>query len=82
MTGGEAEATTPLTVRIGDGAAWSVPVVRGEWRRYHLLVPSERVTDQRIVIELRAPTFVPARLDPASNDARALSLRLSRVQVR
>jgi hypothetical protein len=29
MTGGEAEATTPLTVRIGDGAAWSVPVVRG-----------------------------------------------------
>jgi len=82
MTGGEAEATTPLTVRIGDGAAWSVPVVRGEWRRYHLLVPSERVTDQRIVIELSAPTFVPARLDPASNDARALSLRLSRVQVR
>jgi len=82
MTGGEAEAITPLTVRIGDGAAWSVPVVRGEWRRYHLLVPSERVTDQRIVIELSAPTFVPARLDPASNDARALSLRLSRVQVR
>jgi hypothetical protein len=82
MTGGEAEATTPLTVRIGDGAAWSVPVVRGEWRRYHLLVPSEHVTDQRIVIELSAPTFVPARLDPASNDARALSLRLSRVQVR
>jgi len=82
MTGGEAEATTPLTVRIGDGAAWRVPVVRGEWRRYHLLVPSERVTDQRIVIELSAPTFVPVRLDPASNDARALSLRLSRVQVR
>ncbi len=82
MTGGEAETVTLLTVRIGDGVAWSIPVVRGEWRRYHLLVPSEQVTDQRIVIELRAPTFVPARLDPTSNDARALSLRLARVQVR
>lgn len=82
MTGGEAEATTPLTVRIGNGATWTVPVVRGQWRRYHLLAPSGSVEERRIVIELRAPTFVPARLDPASNDARALSLRLSRVQVR
>lgn len=82
MTGGEERAITPLTVRIGRGASWTVPVVRGEWRRYHLLVPSERVMDHRLVIELRAPTFVPALRDPTSDDARALSLRLARVQVR
>jgi hypothetical protein len=40
------------------------------------------VAERRLVIDLRAPTFVPALRDPASDDARALSLRLARVQVR
>lgn len=82
MTGGEAAATTPLTVRIGNGPAWTVHVARGQWRRYHLLAPAGSVADRRLVIDLRAPTFVPALLDPASDDARALSLRLACVQVR
>ena len=82
MTGGEAEATTPLTVRIGNGPAWTVSVARGQWRRYHLLAPAGSVAEPRLVIDLRAPTFVPALRDPASDDARALSLRLARVQVR
>ncbi|MGB9751019.1 glycosyltransferase family 39 protein [Roseiflexus castenholzii] len=82
MTGGEAATTTPLTVRIGNGPEQRVEVVRGQWRRYHLLAPAGSVKEQRLVIALRAPTFVPALRDPASDDARALSLRLARVQVR
>ncbi len=82
MTGGEADAVTPVTVRIGDGPTWTINIARGQWRRYHLLAPADRVADRRIVINLSARTFVPALINPASNDARALSLRLARVQIR
>lgn len=82
MTGGEADAVTPVTVQIGDGPAWTINVARGQWRRYYLPVSPEQVEGQRVVITLSAPTFVPALINPASDDARALSLRLAQVQIR
>jgi 4-amino-4-deoxy-L-arabinose transferase-like glycosyltransferase len=79
-SGGRPDAT-PLEVRIGDGPVWRVPVAGGQWRLYHLPVPPTLVGQRRLAIELRAPPFIPAFVDPASEDLRVLSVRVSDVWV-
>jgi hypothetical protein len=71
----------PLDVWIGERWAGQVPVAGGQWRVYRLAVPPELAGQQRIDIRLRAPTFVPARETPGSDDARMLSLMIGRVRV-
>lgn len=73
---------TPLTVRIGDGPEWILPIARGQWRSYSIPAPPDQIGASRVTITLRAPTFVPALLDPTSDDARALSLMIAEVRVR
>lgn len=80
MTGG-LPGTTPLRVRMGNGPEQTVPVQGGQWRSYSINIPAELVGTQQIAIHLSAPTFVPALQNPASTDARALSLMVSEVRV-
>jgi hypothetical protein len=72
---------TPLEARIGDGPAWRVPVEGGQWRVYRLPIPPALAGQTRLVIELRAPPFVPAFVDPSSQDLRVLSIRVSDVRI-
>jgi hypothetical protein len=80
ISGGRVGAT-PLELRIGDGPVWRVPVAGGQWRVYHLPIPPTLAGQRRLAIELRAPPFVPAFVDPASEDLRVLSVRVSDVWV-
>jgi 4-amino-4-deoxy-L-arabinose transferase-like glycosyltransferase len=73
--------TTPLAVRIGDGPVVQLAVSGGQWRVYRVPVPAEQSGATRVEIHLSAPTFVPAREQPGSGDARALSLMVSEVRV-
>jgi tetratricopeptide (TPR) repeat protein len=82
LTGGPTAEQTPLEVRIGDAPGQRIDVARGQWRMYRLAVPPALVGQQRVTIRLRAPMFVPARFDPASADARALSLMVSSVRIK
>lgn len=74
--------TTPLTARFADGTALTLPVAQGRWRVYHLAVPAALAGQQRLALELRAPTFVPALLTAGSDDVRTLSLMISNLAVR
>ncbi|MFL5807212.1 MAG: glycosyltransferase family 39 protein [Roseiflexaceae bacterium] len=71
----------PLELRVGDGPIWRVPVAGGPWRVYRLPVPPTLVGQTRLTIELRAPPFIPAFIDPSSDDLRVLSVRISDVRV-
>jgi hypothetical protein len=81
MSGGR-PGETPLELRIGDGRAQYAQVQSGQWRIYRLLVPREQIGQRRLTVELRAPAFIPARLDPSSDDLRVLSLMISEVRVK
>jgi hypothetical protein len=80
MAGGR-PGETPLQVRIGGARTQIVPVIGGTWRAYRLAIPAELAGARRLVIELDAPTFVPALINPASDDARALSLMIAEVRL-
>ncbi|MEN9935656.1 MAG: hypothetical protein RLZZ387_2235 [Chloroflexota bacterium] len=80
LTGGR-PGVTPLQVRVGGGPWQRVDVAGGEWRVYRVAVPAELAGQRRLAVELDAPTFVPARENPESSDARALSLMVSEVRV-
>ena len=71
----------PLDIWVGGRWAGQVAVAGGQWRVYRLAVPPELAGQRRIDIRLRAPTFVPAREIPGSDDARMLSLMVGRVRV-
>ena len=71
-----------LRVRIGDGPEQEVLVRGGQWRSYRFQVPPEMAGRQVLEVHLEAPTFIPARNDPASSDSRTLSLMVSEVRVR
>jgi hypothetical protein len=73
--------TSPLTVGFADGTRTTLPVRQGEWRVYHVAVPESLAGSTHITLELRAPTFVPALRNQASDDARTLSLMISDVSV-
>jgi 4-amino-4-deoxy-L-arabinose transferase-like glycosyltransferase len=79
MAGGRPGAT-PLEVRVAGGPPQPVPVQGGQWRVYRLLLPATTVQQRQLAIELRAPPFVPARLDPSSNDLRIVSLMVSAIR--
>jgi hypothetical protein len=81
LTGGH-EGLTPLTVRVGGGPAWRLAVPSGQWRVFHIPVPPEQTGNERVVVSLSAPTFVPALERAGSSDARALSLMVSEVSAR
>jgi len=80
MTGGQ-PGVTALDVWLGDRWVGRVPVRSGSWRDYRLPLPAELAGRRQAAIRLRAPTFVPALRDPASDDMRALSLMISAVRV-
>lgn len=71
---------TPLTVSVG-GATTTLPVRGGEWRVYRVAVPDTLAGQDSLAVELRAPTFIPVQLNPASGDARLLSVMVSDVAV-
>ena len=68
-------------MRIGAGPAWRVPVGGGQWHIYRLPVSPELAGQRTITIELRAPAFIPAYLEPSSDDLRVLSVRISDVRI-
>jgi hypothetical protein len=80
MTSGRPGAV-PLGIWIGGRWAGQVAVAPGQWRVYQLPVPPELAGQSKIDIRLSAPTFVPARETPGSDDARMLSLMISQVRV-
>jgi Tetratricopeptide repeat/Dolichyl-phosphate-mannose-protein mannosyltransferase len=80
VSGGRPGAT-PLEARIGDGPVWRVPIEGGQWRVYRLPIPPALAGQTRLAIELRAPPFIPAFVDPSSQDLRVLSVRVSDVRV-
>jgi hypothetical protein len=80
MTGGQ-PGTTALDIWLGDRWIGRVPVESGSWRDYRLPIPAELAGQRQAAIRLRAPTFMPALRDPASDDMRALSLMISAVRV-
>jgi tetratricopeptide (TPR) repeat protein len=80
MTGG-LPGGTALDVWLGDHWAGRVVVESGTWRDYRLPIPADLAGRQQVAIQLRAPTFMPALRDPASDDMRALSLMISAVRV-
>ncbi|MFV9507391.1 MAG: glycosyltransferase family 39 protein [Oscillochloridaceae bacterium umkhey_bin13] len=71
---------TPLTVRIGD-LTTTLPIRGGEWRRFALALPADLVGQTSLTIEFAAPTFIPFQQNPASDDARLLSVMISDVIV-
>jgi hypothetical protein len=81
LTAGRPEGV-PLEVIVGDDPGASLQVAGGQWRVYRVPVPAELAGTRRLEVRLRAPTFVPAREQPGSGDARALSLMVSEVAVR
>jgi hypothetical protein len=68
-------------VRVGGGPETKILVAGGQWRVYRVPVPPELVGQTSLTVSLSAPTFVPAREQPGSADARALSLMVSEVRV-
>ena len=70
----------PLDVWIGGQWVGQLPVASGQWRAYRLPIPPD-LDQPQIDIRLHAPTFVPARETPGSDDARMLSLMISEVRV-
>ncbi|GAB4430667.1 MAG: glycosyltransferase family 39 protein [Chloroflexi bacterium OHK40] len=72
--------TTPLTVTIGD-VSTTIPVRGGEWRTYRVAVPPALSGQTRLEVRLRAPTFIPVQTNPASGDARLLSVMISSIAV-
>ncbi|NJN18177.1 MAG: tetratricopeptide repeat protein [Oscillochloris sp.] len=79
MTGG-LPGETPLDLTI-DGVPTQVMVRGGEWRNYRIAVPDSLIGRNRLEIRLQAPTFIPVQVNPASSDARLLSLMISKVSV-
>jgi hypothetical protein len=71
---------TPLTITLG-GATTVLPVRAGEWRLYQLAVPDGLAGQGSLELELRAPTFIPVQQNPASGDARLLSVMISDLAV-
>ncbi|NTU85001.1 MAG: tetratricopeptide repeat protein [Chloroflexales bacterium] len=71
---------TPLTITLG-GVATVLPARGGEWRVYQIAVPASLAGQSRLELGLRAPTFIPVQQNPASGDARLLSVMVSDVVV-
>lgn len=71
---------TPLRLTIG-GQATTIVVRGGEWRIYQVVVPASLVGQRELELRLDAPTFIPVQMNPASGDARLLSVMVSQVAV-
>ncbi len=76
------EQPAVLEIQVEGGPIQQIQIEAGRWHRYHLAVPPEAVGTRRLVVVLRAPTFVPALHNPESDDARALSLMIGSMSVR
>lgn len=81
MAIGRPEGTT-LRLTFDDGSSVTIPVVGGQWRTYQVAAPDTLAGEQELRLTLAAPAFIPAQTDPASIDARALSLMISAIEVR
>jgi len=79
LAGGQ-PSETPLTIRI-DETTYQINVLGGMWRSYHLPVPDHLIGQQYLAIDLQAPAFVPAYIDPNSDDLRVLSVRVSDIRI-
>ena len=72
---------TKITIEIA-GVRQTLPVATGVWRTYIVQLPAAASGLQTLDIGLRAPTFIPAQRDPATNDLRELSVMVSDVYLR
>lgn len=72
----------PLRVTFSNGNTRSFQVAGGQWHIYWLNVPAELAGQEKLVLRLEAPTFIPARQDPASADVRLLSVMVRTVEVK
>lgn len=79
LAGGQ-PGETPLTIRIGE-TTYQINVLGGMWRSYHLPVPDHLIGQQYLALDLQAPAFVPAYIDPNSDDLRVLSVRVSDIRI-
>ncbi|NJM09029.1 tetratricopeptide repeat protein [Candidatus Gracilibacteria bacterium] len=77
---GTGPTATPLRITIG-GQNTTIQVRSGEWRVYRVPVPEELYGQQQIRMVLARPSLVPVQYNPASTDARLLSLMISNVAV-
>lgn len=68
----------PLQLRVADGPAMTLQP-NPQWRTYRLTVPPALVGQRQLRLRLHAPTRLPMRDDPQSNDPRALSVMVHRV---
>jgi 4-amino-4-deoxy-L-arabinose transferase-like glycosyltransferase len=70
----------PIEVTI-DGR-WRVDLgIAPNWRSYRLALPTELIGAEQLRIDLQAPTRLPMRENPESDDARPLSIMVHRVAV-
>ena len=77
---GGVPGATPLTVAMG-GVTTVLSAQGGAWRVYQVAVPTSLIGQRRLALELRAPSFIPVQRNPASGDARLLSVMVSDVSV-
>ncbi len=84
MAGGQPEATS-LQVQFdqcqGRMCRVTLPVSAGQWRSYVLPIPPALAGQTTLSLTLSAPTFIPAHINPDSNDMRPLSVMISTVGV-
>lgn len=74
------ELDGPVRITLNDGPAVSLRPVAG-WRAYYLGVPPALAGEQVLRIRIQAPTRLPMRDNPESNDPRALSVMVHQVGV-
>jgi 4-amino-4-deoxy-L-arabinose transferase-like glycosyltransferase len=80
LSGGPRQ-NVPLDIQFAAGPTQRIVVQGGAWRTYIVAVPPELAGATTLDVRLRAPTFVPAQGDVASQDARALGLMVGEVRV-
>jgi hypothetical protein len=74
------QLSEPLEVII-DGR-WRVDLaIAPDWRSYRLALPAELAGTNELRLDLHAPTSMPMRENPESDDARPLSIMVHRVAV-
>jgi uncharacterized membrane protein YobD (UPF0266 family) len=80
LTSGQPKAV-PLTIGIA-GEAVTLEVTAGQWRQYRIQIPERAIGQRQIELHLSAPPFIPLQNDPASTDARLLSIMVNQIIVR
>lgn len=70
-----------VRVSLNGGPAVPLETAPG-WRSYRLTIPPSLAGSTMLRVQLRAPTYLPMRSDPASQDPRALSVMVHSLTLR